>query len=699
MPGNFLSIPLAILLILAIHEAGRLVLRIFAKEDILSDPLDAFLLRLAGGYIFIGFLMSILGHLHIYMSWIFWLILIALLVSTGLFGRSTIGNSCRALTGFVRSSSTPAINRILLVILAVTLVMDFVLTMVPTTAWDSLTYHYPLPSIWLKTGGFIPVPGNCYSELPCGSEMIFLFGFGLGGLDESNIGVGHLVANHMTWLTGVFAVLSLVSISRKLGSSVKTFNSTWDAWTPGLIAALAFLSLPITFVEEMEGGYIENFLVFFSIVMLICLIEFRRNRNHSILAIIGLLAGGLLAAKHTSILLNAPVLLILLTLIGTNGNSKQYLNLLLAVVIAVIIPLPWYLKSYLHTGDMAWPFISEIILKKQDVPEIMYWSNPNVNRSALGFLWYIPRLTWDESLTQFDFRLLSWYFLPLLPFAIFWSFKNAISRTIGLLTWLMILFIYLLAPGEPRYMLAAWGLYAGLGAWGLLVFLKKFRWVTIYILPILLLLPICFSLVDRTREVNNRLPTIIGAAGVEEYFEKSLDIWPIVKFVNEETDEESSVIMVDPRVFYIQKPYTIWYPFHTPVTEGWDDLNNTNELITSWIDLNVEHVVISYGPNYRAIAIRDALRKESAINYTLDFPTPEIPSWVFKRASYAESVLYLDEEGYARIQPADGFEIMDFDVKSIFQLEALYRDYMTQVYTDDKIGAIFRLDDGIIEGD
>ncbi|MCK4721548.1 hypothetical protein KAU08_12845, partial [bacterium] len=433
-----------------------------------------------------------------------------------------------------RESIKIPLNAILVWVIVLTLLMDFILTMVPTTAWDALTYHYPLPMQWIRDGGFVFNPGNCYSELPMASEMMFAFAFGLGGISDNGLGAGHLAANHLTWFAGFLSILGFMAIGRKIGPGLVPVKfkaeSIWNSWTPGLLASIAFLSLPIVFVEEMEGGYIENFIVFLSVTILIALLYFRDTKSEKLIAVVGILSGGLLGSKHSNIFLCALVLIILIIwMINSRdrpGSRYGWKFIVFAILLAVLIPFPWWLKSYIHTGDPAWPFLTKLLNPDAMVPDIMYWSNPNVERSAWGFLTYIPRLTWDVSLVQLDFRLLTWYFLPLLPFAVHWTIYEKNARPIGIITWLLILVIYLLAPGEPRYLLAVWGIYIALGAWSLLKLLDRIPWITKFLLPALLILPIGFSLVARTGEVNNRIPTIFGAASIEDYFRKSYDIWP-----------------------------------------------------------------------------------------------------------------------------------------------------------------------------
>lgn len=694
MPELFLSIPLALVILLACHEAGRLTLWLTRSENPLGNPLDNALLKFAFGYIVIGFILSLFGHFHIYKPGPMWVLLILFALTSFVCSvrRKSLGETWDGIKSFSLDSRKTLINSLFFAVLILALAMDFILTCTPTTAWDSLTYHYPMPAIYLRAGYFIPRLDICYSELPFGSEMLFGWAFGLGGLRPDNTGIGHLAANHLTWFTGLFAIVSLVSITRRFAEKLPdNANGIWDRWTPGLVAGLALMSLPIMFIEEMEGGYIENFLVFFTLVMFTALLHYRETRDPKLILAIGILAGGLLASKHTSLFVDIIALLALMVWIPGSRVAKHWLYLLGAMGLAILIPMPWYLKSFMHTGDFAYPFVTQILHPDAKVPDIMYWSNPNVERSFQGFAKYIERISLDESLTQFKFRLLSWYFLPMLPFTYYILFIKGRIPFIWFTAWILIAIIYLLAPGEPRYMLVAWGFYAALGAWGLLVLFTRIPWSVKYILPLLLILPIGFSFIERSQEVNKRVPTIIGIASVDEYFEKSLDIWPLIKYINTETEPDDGVILVEPRIFYVQRPYKVWYPYETQVSEE-IDLPTKNRL-ESWKTLGFKYLMLTYGPNYRALALYGPdMVKERGL-----FSIIDLPDWVPLRAKYVEKVMSGIVNNDLVVRPDLGYadRRLQYDVLSIAVIDSLFRTETLEKLDvnsqSDNVGLLFKI--------
>jgi hypothetical protein len=700
VPENLLSIPLAFLIIVSCHEAGRYVLSFFHLNTPNFTPIEITLLKLAAGFIALELTVALMGVAGLIYPLAMWLLLLLLLASAVIKGRSDLSGSWKSINEFFIENTRTPLNRLFFTILCVALAMDFVLTMVPTTAWDALTYHYTLPKIWLENHRMIPVPGNAYHQLPMASEMLFMLSFALGGLRPDGTGVGHLAANHITWVTGFISVIALMALSRKLVSGEAKGNSIWDINTPGIIGAIALMSLPIMYFEEMEGGYIENFFNFFTLMMLLALLIFKDTKNAKMILLIGLIAGGLLAVKHTGLIVDAIVLVILIVwILRSEKKSCAFGNLGFGILIAVLIPVVWYIKSYMATGDPMYPFVTKALNPDAMVPDIMYWSNPNVSRSVLDFILYIPRLTYDVSIVQFDFRLLSWYFAPLIPFVIWWSYLKSAGRVIGLITWLMILFIFIQAPGEPRYFLVAWGMYACLGVWGLFQVTKNAGGLQKFLIPLILLVPITLSMIDRTREINHRVPTILGLATVDDYFGKSLDIWPLINYINTETEEDAKIVMVEPRVFYMQRDCTIWYPFPTTITSKWDSGNK------KFTGSNFDYLILTWGPNYRALSLHQTLNlynsNETTYNQNIKMfgGVVEFPVWIFELADYTEpAITFNDHQGYSVDSEMYWSPSQRFDVRSIGVIDVLLRYEVLDVeYYNHKTGVIFNVNKEALE--
>jgi 4-amino-4-deoxy-L-arabinose transferase-like glycosyltransferase len=690
-----LSIPVALLILVGCFEAGRLVLKLLRIHQMFKNPIESTILDVAIGIVTVEILVMALSFVHLLSTPVLWILFAALLISSLALGRKEIVLACRAIALTTSEFFRTPLNAVLGSIVLTALGMDLISTFTPTTAWDALTAHYAIPFRWLQAGSLIPLPDITFHELPAATEMLFASAFGLGGVGPDRSGGGVLAANHLTWATGALIVFALIAIGRRLGDSslfkINNLKSLFDSTTPGLIASIAFLSLPITYVELMEGGFIDNFLCFLSLAFVLTLLSYKDKYNPTLLPALGVLAGGLLATKHTAFILDTfAFVALLIWILRMPLKSRPWGYLIFATLLAILIPLPWYLKSFIETGNPVYPFLSQVFNPTGNTPDVMYWSNPNVNRSILGFITWIPRLTWDESIVQIQRRLLSYYFLPMLPFSIWYGIAFPKARLAALLMWIHFLIVYLTAPGEPRYALLAWVLYASLGALGILLAFNRTKWFAKIILPLLLVIPIGWSLVQRTHELNTRIPVIIGTASVDKYFGSSLDIYLLVNYINHNTPSNSKIIMMDPRVFPLNRDYIVWYPFPTPPTSSWPDLP-PEEIIKRWAESGAKYIMVSFGPNYRAIAV------DKADGGCCDpaYPTPlfsSIPGWIYTRAAYAEPGIQLDNSGTAHLLPEYITRCQSFDIKSINLLEKLLNlGAIQKVFEDPKAGAVYKI--------
>jgi hypothetical protein len=238
-------------------------------------------------------------------------------------------------------------------------------------------------------------------------------------------------------------------------------------------------------------------------------------------------------------------------------------------------------------------------------------------------------------------------------------------------------------------MLDAWAIFAAIGAWGLMYTAELNPKIGLAVLPVLLSMPIAFSMIDRTHELNRRLPAIVGAESRWEYLESSLDIAPLIDYVNDNTPNGERVIMVEPRILYLDREYRIWYPFSTPPTWYWP-MWSPSDLAREWQRDGVKYLLLSYGPNYRALALVRANRLRTG-GYLPDF-IRNLPDWALLRASYAEPTLTPDGDITLGFEDERTTRPGRFDCRSIEQvLELIQEGILVEEYQKDGVGEVFRL--------
>ena len=200
---------------------------------------------------------------------------------------------------------------------------------------DALYVHLGLPKLYAQAGKMFFTPGILFSAGPRAMEMITT-GFYYLGLERGQ-----------QFFIVIIAAVLILSI----------YLRTADFGAKGLYAALIFISVPIV-ITQVTGS--KNDFLLWGLSFFACLkfIDFRQTGKMTSLlwsAVgVGLAAGtkaiglGLLGAL-TAVILYEAVL---------GRNTFRHLGLFLVVAIAVLSP--WYISSWVVTGNPVFPFFDNI---------------------------------------------------------------------------------------------------------------------------------------------------------------------------------------------------------------------------------------------------------------------------------------------------------------------------------------------------
>jgi len=221
---------------------------------------------------------------------------------------------------------------------AIHLFLIFVSHCYPTTETDTINYHlYPV-RVYVERGAWLSLPDNP-NFYPEGMEMLYTLGYLLGSQFTAR-GV------HLLFVPLLF-LLTVVAIRR--------FNLA-----PAAVAVIAsLLSVPI--VSYVVGDSLSNdlpvaYFLFFSLVFLI---DKEDLRNMSAIPALGL--GLALASKHTAILAVPFYLVFFAKKVFKGGSDNRRAASAMALrflILAFVCGLPWYVKSFVQTGNPLWPTFS-----------------------------------------------------------------------------------------------------------------------------------------------------------------------------------------------------------------------------------------------------------------------------------------------------------------------------------------------------
>ncbi len=215
----------------------------------------------------------------------------------------------------------------------------------PEISFDALWYHLTLPKLYIEAHQIIFIPGvkMAYSVMPKLTEMLYT-----AALLLANDSVAKLI--HFTF--GILTLLALYRLSRKFLS--REFS---------LLAAVIFYANLVVGWETITA-YVDLSRTFFELMAVWGFINYLEIGKRKWLIVSAVMLGLAVTVK----LVAAFSLLIFLALFVykklTQGGkwAETVKNYALFFVVAFMVPLPWFIFSYLTTGNPFYPYLSHVQL-------------------------------------------------------------------------------------------------------------------------------------------------------------------------------------------------------------------------------------------------------------------------------------------------------------------------------------------------
>lgn len=244
-------------------------------------------------------------------------------------------------------------DKIVLVLIAVTVVLSFIAALAPPTAKDTLLYHFAVPKAFIAQGSSGFIEGNIASYLALGNEMHVVWAMLLGGF--VNARVAEAAAGAAMWMFFPLLLAAVFGWAREIGISRR--------WS--LIAVLMIASVPSVF-HVASSAYIDVALALFVTLAVYALSRWWRTLENGWLVLIAIFLGAALSAKLTSLVVIAAFGLIILLRVRKakesepNAVGKIMATGFAALILGGAIASPWYLRTWAETGSPVFPFYMSI---------------------------------------------------------------------------------------------------------------------------------------------------------------------------------------------------------------------------------------------------------------------------------------------------------------------------------------------------
>lgn len=223
------------------------------------------------------------------------------------------------------------------ILVALILLVSLMGTFAPPTNMDALNYHLAIPKLYLQAHKIIFLPTMFYSATPFASEMINSLFVLIKGE------VAAQLAQHLFGWALLFALFSFAK--SRYGSK------------GGLLAVAAFLCLS-SFIFVFSEPKNDMLVTLLSFLAVWSLLSWNDSGKLSDLALLGAFAGLASGTKLFGLGVAFSLLLVLLVLmiLKRYRPSKISISLLIGFASFFLFAFPWYLKSYLWSGNPVYPF-------------------------------------------------------------------------------------------------------------------------------------------------------------------------------------------------------------------------------------------------------------------------------------------------------------------------------------------------------
>ncbi len=277
-----------------------------------------------------------------------------------------------------------------LLLLGLVFVMAGLTSLSPPIKNDTLYYHMGLPKLWAADGGITFYPWLSFSTTALNSEAL---------LTPIVDFVSPEAAQFWVFLVGVMVILLLAGAVRKFANS-----------SPALaILVLGSVSFFCVGLVDAKNDYLAAGFAFMAFVFYA---EYFKDNSLKLIILSGIFAGLAASTKANSLIFAFAILMTL------SISRHRLKHVLIFCAMAFIFGSPWYIKSFIQTGNPLYPFFHEYFNSPVWHDLFTGFNNStnvaNDNRSILNFMTSPFRLVYWPDIFRTRIGPLPMILLPLL---------------------------------------------------------------------------------------------------------------------------------------------------------------------------------------------------------------------------------------------------------------------------------------------
>lgn len=234
------------------------------------------------------------------------------------------------------------LERILVTLFLLQAAINIIGTLGPELGFDALWYHLTIPKLYLQQHAVEYIPGGLlyYSVMPKLIDMVYVPILAFGNETGAKL---------VQFLFGVLSSIAIYAISQKYMS--RKFS---------LLAVVIFYANLVVAWESITA-YIDLGRTFFEIVALLGFLHWLETKKRKWMLESAIVLGLAISAKLLAF--GSLFIFLLLVFVVLIAKKIKWRDGILAIVsyigCSILIPLPWFLFAYLHTGNPVYPFFTQ----------------------------------------------------------------------------------------------------------------------------------------------------------------------------------------------------------------------------------------------------------------------------------------------------------------------------------------------------
>jgi len=447
--------------------------------------------------------------------------------------------------------------------------------------WDSLAYHLALPKLWLQADRVQSYPYDHHSYFPQLMEMLFTAAHWVGGYGAAKL--------MHTW-TSVLTVLACAGFAARRSSRPAAI------W-----AALAVSACPLA-LWESGTAYIDMASALYTALAMFLLADVIQKPTTTLLVLVAVCAGLTAATKYNGLL--TVLLLAAICVFAVRGSRLR--APLIVLVVGLLVPAPWYVRTYLETDNPVYPFAYEVFGGK-------YWSAENAaiyrgEQVSFGVgraPWELARIPWDLTVRPERYLnqggVIGTLGVPLLLAPFLLGFARARPRAY----WLLLSFCALNLAAwfwlsqQSRYVLALAPLLAVAVGWSAEEPVSPVRvWTRLSVVVQALVTLIVFTLAAPSVGLVSPFEAATVAfrsprsEWVHEYLSERSSLYRAARAINAMEGVEKIAFYDEVLGYYFDKPYVWANPGHHTLIP-YDRLHSGRELALELHRQGFSHVLLN----------------------------------------------------------------------------------------------------------